>query len=105
MSPPDPGARTDFESRYQAVFEREPTRLSSLAYDAVALVASLSRERGSQGFSRSSLENNEGFLGSDGIFRFRADGTIERGFAIMEVRAAGATAIDAAPRRFTGPAT
>jgi ABC-type branched-subunit amino acid transport system substrate-binding protein len=102
---PDPGARTDFESRYQAVFEREPTRLSSLAYDAVALVASLSRERGSQGFSRGSLENSEGFLGSDGIFRFRANGTIERGFAIMEVRAAGATAIDAAPRRFTGPAT
>ena len=83
---PDPAARTDFETRYQATFSREPTRLSSLAYDAVALAALLSRDRGSQGFTRRAIENSEGFAGSDGLFRFRADGAIERGLAIMEVR-------------------
>ncbi|HVY86009.1 MAG TPA: penicillin-binding protein activator [Caulobacterales bacterium] len=97
---PDPSARTDFESRYQSVFQRQPTRLASLAYDAVALASALSHDRGAQGFSRSQLENPEGFLGSDGIFRFRANGTIERGLAIMEVRAGASAPVDPAPRRF-----
>lgn len=96
----DQTSRTDFETRYQALFSREPTRLASLAYDAVALAALLSRDRGAQGFSRAAIENPEGFAGSDGLFRFRADGSIERGLAIMEVRASGDVAIDAAPRRF-----
>ncbi|MES1198959.1 MAG: penicillin-binding protein activator [Pseudomonadota bacterium] len=102
---PDPGARTDFESRYQAVFSKQPTRLASLAYDAVALAAALSRDRGAQGFASSQLENSEGFLGSDGIFRFRSDGTIERGLAIMEVRAGSSVPVDPAPRRFTRSGT
>ncbi len=102
---PDPQVRTDFEQRYRGVYESEATRLSSLAYDAVALSALLSRERGAAGFTRQALQRNDGFLGSDGIFRFRADGSIERGLAIMQVRAGGADPIDAAPRRFTRPAT
>ncbi|HWA01303.1 MAG TPA: penicillin-binding protein activator [Caulobacterales bacterium] len=102
---PDPGARTDFESRYQSVFQKQPTRLASLAYDAVALASALSHDRGAQGFSRAQLENSEGFLGSDGIFRFRANGTIERGLAIMEVRAGASVAVDPAPRRFARSGT
>ena len=102
---PDPAARTDFETRYLTAFTREPTRLASLAYDAVALASLLSRERGAQGFSRGAIENSEGFAGSDGLFRFHADGAIERGLAIMEVRANAVAAIDPAPRRFPGPAS
>lgn len=97
---PDQSARTDFEQRYQAMFEAAPTRLSSLAYDAVALAALLSRDVGAEGFRRAAIENPEGFAGSDGLFRFRADGSIERGLAIMEVRPNGDVAVDAAPRRF-----
>lgn len=97
---PDQSARSDFEQRYQTMFHSEPTRLSSLAYDAVALAALLSRDVGAAGFRRTAIENPEGFAGSDGLFRFRADGSIERGLAIMEVRPTGDVAIDAAPRRF-----
>jgi branched-chain amino acid transport system substrate-binding protein len=97
---PDPTARTDFEARYQTTFGEAPTRLSSLGYDAVALAALLSRDRGSQGFSRGALENSEGFAGSDGLFRFRSNGAIERGLAIIEVRPTEVTVLDAAPRRF-----
>jgi len=100
----DPGVRTNFENRYRTTYSRDATRLSSLAYDAVALSTLLARDRGSAGFTRDGLQRSDGFLGSDGIFRFRADGSIERGLAIMEVRANGAAAIDAAPRRFTSPA-
>jgi ABC-type branched-subunit amino acid transport system substrate-binding protein len=102
---PDPTARTDFESRYQTVFGQQPTRLASLGYDAVALAALLSRDRGARGFSRSAIENSEGFAGSDGLFRFSASGAIERGLAIIEVRPGEVTVLDAAPRRFPSSGT
>ncbi|MGE0829100.1 MAG: penicillin-binding protein activator [Hyphomonadaceae bacterium] len=101
----DPGAREQFERRYQQVYGVEPTRLASLSYDAVSLAAQLSLDAGARGFSRQRLERSEGFGGADGIFRFRPDGSIERGLAILEVRAGGAQPVDAAPRRFTAPAT
>jgi ABC-type branched-subunit amino acid transport system substrate-binding protein len=97
---PDPTARGDFENRYQLAFGHAPTRLASLGYDAVALAALLSRDRGADGFSRSALENSEGFAGSDGLFRFRSDGAVERGLAIIEVRPTEVTVLDPAPRRF-----
>lgn len=100
----DPGVRENFEQRYHEAYNRDATRLSSLGYDAVALSALLAREGGSRGFTRAALQRNDGFLGSDGIFRFRADGSIERGLAIMEVRANGSTPADPAPRRFAAPA-
>lgn len=97
---PDPTARSDFETRYQASFGHAPTRLASLGYDAVALAALLSRERGANGFTRGALENSEGFAGSDGLFRFHSNGAIERGLAIIEVRPNEVTVLDPAPRRF-----
>ncbi len=97
---PDPGVRSDFENRYQAAFGHGPTRLASLSYDAVALAALLSRERGAAGLSRGALEDSEGFAGSDGLFRFRSNGAIERGLAIIEVRPTEVTVLDPAPRRF-----
>ncbi|HET9231037.1 MAG TPA: penicillin-binding protein activator [Vitreimonas sp.] len=102
---PDPGVRSDFEGRYQTAFGHAPTRLASLGYDAVALASLLSRERGSQGLTRGALENSEGFAGSDGLFRFRSNGAIERGLAIIEVRPNEVTVLDAAPRRFAQSGT
>ena len=96
----DPGARGDFEGRYQTAFGAAPTRLASLGYDAVALAALLSRERGAQGLTRGAIENREGFAGSDGLFRFNSNGAIQRGLAIIEVRPNEVTVLDAAPRRF-----
>lgn len=97
---PDPSARTDFDARYQSVFNAQPARVASLGYDAVALATTLSRSGGPQGFSRGAIENREGFAGSDGLFRFDDNGSIERGLAIMEVRANTVGVLDAAPHRF-----
>lgn len=96
----EPNTRTDFERRYQSTFSREPTRLASLAYDAVALAALLSRDSGAAGFSRQRLENSEGFAGADGLFRFRANGAIERGLAIIQVGQNTTNVLDPAPRQF-----
>ncbi len=101
---PDPRARTNFEARYRNVYERDATRLSSLAYDAVSLAAFLSKEGGPNGFTRQAIQRSDGFGGSDGLFRFRADGSLERGLAIMEVRSGSANTLDPAPRVFSGPA-
>lgn len=98
----DPAARTEFENRFQSMFGRAPTRLASLGYDAVALAALLSRDQGARGFNRTSIENREGFAGSDGLFRFRTSGAIERGLAVIEVGQNRVTVLDAAPRRFPG---
>jgi hypothetical protein len=97
---PDPSARTDFETRYQAMFGAAPTRLASLGYDAVALAALLSRDHGAQGFSNAALENGEGFAGSDGLFRFEPNGAIQRGLAVIQVSAGATTILDPAPTRF-----
>jgi branched-chain amino acid transport system substrate-binding protein len=98
---PDPSIRTEFENRYRQAFGEAPTRLASLGYDAVALAALLSRDRGPQGFSRSAIENREGFAGSDGLFRFSQNGAIERGLAIIQVQQNSNSVLQAAPRRFT----
>jgi len=36
----------------------------------------------------------------DGLFRFRSDGLIERGLAVLEVRNGTAVTVNAAPREF-----
>ncbi|WP_135211970.1 penicillin-binding protein activator [Vitreimonas flagellata] len=97
---PDLNSRDEFEGRYQNVYGQAPTRLASLGYDAVALAALLSRDAGARGFNRTAIENPEGFAGSDGLFRFRNNGAIERGLAIIEVRQNDVAVLEAAPRRF-----
>jgi ABC-type branched-subunit amino acid transport system substrate-binding protein len=89
-----------FAQRYQQRFGGPPTRLGSLSYTAVTLVAALGRQQGSQRFAPNVLTNPEGFAGMDGLFRFRPDGTIERGLAVLEVRGEGAVTVSPAPSRF-----
>ena len=64
---------------------QDPVRTATLAYDAVALVAALVKTQGPQRFSEQVLTNPSGFAGIDGVFRFRADGTNERGLAVLRV--------------------
>ena len=82
---PDPAGFRSFSARYRAKFGSDPVRTATLAYDAVALVAALARTQGPQRFSPEVLTNPSGFAGIDGLFRFRADGTNERGLAVMRV--------------------
>ncbi|MFZ4600882.1 MAG: penicillin-binding protein activator [Caulobacterales bacterium] len=97
---PEPGARADFEQRYRTAYGKPAPRLASLAYDAVAISAALSRDQGRVALNRQALERQDGFLGSDGVFRFRRDGSIERGLAVLEVKAGTAAVVDPAPKRF-----
>jgi branched-chain amino acid transport system substrate-binding protein len=100
FSAPDNSGFDAFAQRYQAKFNSEPARLATLAYDAVTLAAALAHNGGPDPFNQAALTNISGFNGADGVFRFRADGTNERGLAVMEIAEDGAKVISPAPRSF-----
>jgi hypothetical protein len=97
---PDPSGFRSFSSRYRTKYGADPVRTATLAYDAVALVAALARTQGPQRFATDVLINPSGFAGIDGLFRFRPDGTNERGLAVMKVATGGGVPVAGSPNSF-----
>jgi hypothetical protein len=97
---PEATGYRNFSARYRARFGQDPVRTATLAYDAVALVAALVKTQGPQRFSEPSLTNPSGFAGIDGIFRFRPEGTNDRGLAVLRVAPAGGQVLSPAPHSF-----
>ena len=97
---PDQAGFRNFSGRYRARYGQDPVRTATLAYDAVALVAALVKTQGMQRFSEQVLTNPSGFAGIDGVFRFRPEGTNERGLAVLRVTPSGAQVISPAPKSF-----
>lgn len=94
---PSPKSRAGFESRYAQTYGAKPQRIASMAYDATALAAALSK---AGGFTASTLTNPNGFAGVDGIIRFNKSGLVERGMAVLEIRGGTIVEIDPAPTSF-----
>jgi len=94
-----------FSGRYRGRYGQDPVRTASLAYDAVALVAALAKTQGKARFAEETLTNSSGFAGIDGLFRFRPDGTNQRGLAVLRVTSAGGQVINPPPKTFTGSGT
>jgi branched-chain amino acid transport system substrate-binding protein len=101
---PDPNGFRAFADRFRGRYRQDPPRPAALAYDAVALIAALVKTQGPNRFSPEVLTNPSGFAGIDGVFRFRPDGTNQRGLAILRVAPGGGQVISPATRTFTaGP--
>jgi branched-chain amino acid transport system substrate-binding protein len=100
FSAPDNSGFDAFAQRYKAKFNSDPARLATLAYDAVTLAAALAQGGSPNPYNQAALTNISGFNGADGVFRFRADGSNERGLAVMEIAEDGAKVISPAPRSF-----
>ena len=96
---PDPRGFDAMATRFQSRFGYRPPRLASLSYDGVSLIAALAAQN--IGFSQTILTNPDGFDGTDGIFRFNARGTNERGLAIMAVATGAPQIVVPAPRSFS----
>jgi outer membrane PBP1 activator LpoA protein len=89
-------------TRYRAKFGGQPSRLASLGYDAMLLVHSLgARWKVGDPFPRGALNDDDGFAGIDGIFRFRG-GVAERGLEVQQVGPGGFSTVSPAPRAFRG---
>jgi branched-chain amino acid transport system substrate-binding protein len=100
---PPPANRAEFETRYAATYGAKPHRLATIAYDALALAATLARTEGGADFSAAALTQRSGFAGHDGIFRFLPNGTAKRGLAVLEVGRRAGTVVSPAPRTFAVP--
>ncbi len=102
---PENGGFNAFAARYRAKYGSDPTRIATLAYDAVSLAAALAHTQGSQRYSQNVLTNRSGFNGADGVFRFRPDGTNERGLSVLQINDGTAVPISPAPHSFAGTAS
>ena len=99
---PDSNKFRDFSARYRSRYGQDPVRTATLAYDAVALVAALVKTQGPQRFSEETLTNVSGFNGIDGLFRFKQDGTNQRGLSVLRVSPTGGQIISPPPKAFPG---
>jgi ABC-type branched-subunit amino acid transport system substrate-binding protein len=97
---PDPAGFRSFSGRYRTRYGQDPLRPATLSYDAVSLVAALVKTQGAARFSEEVLTNASGFAGIDGVFRFRPDGTNQRGLAVMRVTTSGPQVVSPAPKSF-----
>jgi branched-chain amino acid transport system substrate-binding protein len=96
---PDLQARSSFEARFTAAFPQTPTRLAGIGYDATALIANTVRNGDKSSLNARMLAGTEGFMGVDGLFRFR-NGVIERALAVYEIGPDGVRIADPAPTRW-----
>lgn len=87
-------------TRYRERFGGTPSRLSSLAYDAMLLAVSAgARWPVGASFPQAVLTDPQGFSGIDGIFRFRGN-VAERGLEVQQVAPTGFVTVSAAPTAF-----
>lgn len=88
-----------FESRFVNTYKYTPPRVASLSYDAVALAVTIVTS--GRGFNQATLTSPTGFSGpANGVFRFKKDGTSERGLAVLQIRGGGFEVISPAPNSF-----
>lgn len=99
---PDPQQVAAFEARYEAAYGARPHPLSGLAYDGIAAVGALAQSGDRSALSRARLTQGAGFQGTSGIFRFRANGTTQRGLAVAQIQNSQVVIVDPAPRSFGG---
>lgn len=101
---PPSETRAIFNSRYKELYGTNPPRLAAMAYDALALAAVLARsnkDSDKNPFDAAAIMFERGYAGRDGIFRFTASGTTDRGLAIYQVRQRENNIIDEAPKTFS----
>jgi len=99
---PDPALTERFESRYTASYGSSPHPIAGLAYDGIAAIGALLATGQADPLSRAALTQGSGFVGVSGVFRFRPDGSIQRGLAVATIRDNAVVILDSAPRSFAG---
>ena len=90
-----------YADKYRARYGKAPFRLSSLGYDSVLLTVKVARNwKVGEPFPINQLTDKGGFIGLDGVFRFKADGISERALEVQEIRSGSFVVVDPAPKGF-----
>ena len=97
----DPNQWNKYKQRYTQTYGTVPTRITTLAYDAVSLAATFINTPSSNRFTATNLTQRSGFMGVDGLFRLTSNGLSERQFAILEVQKFSNKVVQPAPSRFS----
>ena len=95
---PDPANQATFRDTYRRIYGRAPTDLAGQAYDAAALAVRLA---GEDNLSYGGVTDPDGFYGVNGLFRFRIDGTSERGLAVKQIESGGPTVVEGGVESFS----
>ncbi|MEP6342764.1 MAG: penicillin-binding protein activator [Maricaulaceae bacterium] len=98
---PDIEERQKFQTRYDQLYGQDAGRLASLAYDAVNIAHFVAN--GDPKTRHNRVQDQNGFYGIDGLVRFRANGTPDRGLAIYEIQNGRIRTLVPAPRSVTDP--
>ena len=88
-----------FSSKYAETFGEKPAAIYSLAYDAVALAASLAKKNPED--LTSYITSPEGYAGINGIFRILPNGLNEHSLDIYEVSENGNVVVKNAAKSFS----
>lgn len=88
-------------ARYRARYGKTPYRLASLGYDAVLLAVRIARDwKPGTPFPVDRLDDDGGFSGVDGAFRFNRAHLAERALAVHQIDPGGWTVVSPAPSGF-----
>ena len=97
---PDPDLFSSFRFRYRYAYGEDPHWIASLAYDGIAAIGALRATGSPDPFHSLQLTAPRGFTGANGVFRFKLDGSVERGLAVAEVKDYQVEIVSEAPRSF-----
>lgn len=95
------GLYRQLATKYRARYGTSPYRIASLGYDAVLLVTRIAQDwKVGSAFPVKRLNDDGGFSGIDGAFRFGSDGVAERALEVQQVGSGGFSVVSPAPARF-----
>ncbi|GIX15893.1 MAG: penicillin-binding protein activator [Rhodothalassiaceae bacterium] len=98
---PDPARPRALIAELEKTFSAPFPRIATLAYDAMALIATLAREPDlERRLKPAAFTDPRGFIGVDGPFRLRPDGRVERHLSVLEIGRGGFRVIDPADPHF-----
>lgn len=90
-----------FEQSYRQRFGAAPARIATLGYDSVLLTLNVARTwKPGTLFPTARLYDRDGFIGTDGVFRFNANGVAERALEVREVAGGTFVTVSKAPEKF-----
>lgn len=96
----DQKALKRISERFQAAYGRPLSLEAAYGFDALAVAAGIVRAKGSDGLNAQALHSSSGFAGATGVFRFDANGRVERRLAIYRLTRGKLVLQDNAPSGF-----
>jgi hypothetical protein len=74
----------NFKLEYSEAFNAQPHQIAYLAFDLVGLISNLQKKN--KKINISNITASNGFIGTNGLFRFRSDGSIQRSLSVFQIK-------------------